>query len=252
MNLPLGRRLVGALAGAALLASLLPAAAGAVVVGPVARLAFGVQPTSTAAGAPISPPVTVRIEDAGGNVATASSASVTLAIGTNPGGGTLSGRLTVAAVHGIATFSNLSINHPGSGYTLIATSRGLTAATSGTFPIGSGAKAALAIASDTAVGRTQTGFAASTKVVKGGAWVTIRFQTRPALAGKTLGIWLSRKINGRWTTFSPHTSVKTNAQGVAYYSYRAGSKVWESFVARYAGDATTAPSSSSGTQARWL
>lgn len=113
------------------------------------------------------------------------------------------------------------------------------------------AKTDVAILSDSAVGRTQAGFTASTKVVKAGAWVTIRFQTRPALAGKILSIWLARKVNGMWTKPSPHSSVKTNAQGVAYYSYRAGSEYW-SFVGRYAGDATTGPASSSGTQARWL
>ena len=41
-----------------------------------------------------------------------------MAIGTNPGGGTLSGTTTVAAVAGVATFSNLSINKAGTGYTL--------------------------------------------------------------------------------------------------------------------------------------
>ena len=51
---------------------------------------------------------------------TSDSSSVTLAIGTNPGSGTLSGTVTVAAVNGVATFSNLSINKAGTGYTLTA------------------------------------------------------------------------------------------------------------------------------------
>ena len=46
---------------------------------------------------------------------------MTLSLGNNPGGGTLSGTLTVAAVNGVATFNNLSINAAGSGYTLVAT-----------------------------------------------------------------------------------------------------------------------------------
>ena len=49
------------------------------------------------------------------------SSSVTLSLGNNPGGGTLGGTLTVAAVNGLATFNNLSINAAGSGYTLVAT-----------------------------------------------------------------------------------------------------------------------------------
>ena len=58
---------------------------------------------------------------------------MTLAIGTNPGGGTLSGTTTVAAVNGVATFSNLSINKVGTGYTLTASDGSLTAATSSSF-----------------------------------------------------------------------------------------------------------------------
>ena len=84
-----------------------------------AQLAFGQPPTAAGAGATISPAVTVLVEDSLGNVVATDTSSVTLAIGSNPGGGTLSGTLTVAAVNGVATFSNLSINEPG-GYTLIA------------------------------------------------------------------------------------------------------------------------------------
>jgi len=54
-------------------------------------LVFTVQPTSTAAGASITPAVEVTARDANGNTATGFTGSVTLAIGTNTGGGTLSG-----------------------------------------------------------------------------------------------------------------------------------------------------------------
>jgi hypothetical protein len=60
---------------------------------------------------------------------------VSLAIGTNPSTGTLSGTTPVAAVNGLATFSNLSIDNAGTGYTLTASSSGLTGATSSTFNI---------------------------------------------------------------------------------------------------------------------
>src|SRR6202011_6170305 len=76
---------------------------------------------------------------AAGNLAS-STASVTVAIGTNPSGGTLSGTLTRAAVSGVATFGNLSIDKPGIGYTLTAASTGLTGATSSTFDIGAATK----------------------------------------------------------------------------------------------------------------
>lgn len=106
-----------------------------IVVGPAAKLAFSQQPTNTVAGASITPAITVQVEDSNGNLVTNSTASVTMAIGTNAGGGTLSGTTTVAASGGIATFSGLSINKTGTGYTLATSSTGLTGATSNTFNI---------------------------------------------------------------------------------------------------------------------
>ncbi len=69
----------------------------------------------------------MSVEDALGNVVTTSSAPVTLAIANNPGGGTLSCTTDpLNASSGVATFS-CSINKTGTGYTLTATSTGLTA-----------------------------------------------------------------------------------------------------------------------------
>ncbi|HKS28088.1 MAG TPA: cadherin-like domain-containing protein [Pyrinomonadaceae bacterium] len=97
-------------------------------------LAFDVQPSTTNAGVVIAPAVTVRILDVQGNLTT-STANVTLSIGNNPSGGTLSGTTTVAAVNGTATFSDLSIDKVGVGYTLKAASTGLADATSNAFNI---------------------------------------------------------------------------------------------------------------------
>jgi hypothetical protein len=100
------------------------------------HLVFFQQPTDTAAGQTITPAVTVAVVDQFGNVVTSdNSDTVTLAIGTNPSGGTLSGTLTVAVSGGIATFSDLSIDLAGDGYTLLATATGLTDADSGAFRI---------------------------------------------------------------------------------------------------------------------
>ena len=106
-----------------------------ITVGAANRLAFVQQPTDTVAGASISPAVTVRIEDAEGNSVTADGTPITLAIGTNPSGGTLSGTLTQNSVSGVATFAGLSIDLVGTGYTLTAASTGLTGATSDPFNI---------------------------------------------------------------------------------------------------------------------
>lgn len=82
-------------------------------------VAFIVQPSLTAPGAVISPPVQVELRDANGNrVSTVW--SVSIKIGLNPGGGQLSGTTTVNTVNGVATFSDLSINSPGEGYSLMA------------------------------------------------------------------------------------------------------------------------------------
>jgi hypothetical protein len=86
------------------------------------QLAFIVQPASAVAGATIAPSVQVEARDASGTRVTTFTGDVTLAISTNPGGGTLSGTTTVAAVNGVATFPDLSINNPGTGYRLQATS----------------------------------------------------------------------------------------------------------------------------------
>jgi hypothetical protein len=99
------------------------------------HLAFGVQPSNTAAGVSISPAVTVRVFDQFDNLVTSDTSNVTLAIGTNPGGGTLSGTLTQAAVGGIASFSTLSLNKVGTGYTLSASDGSLGGAPSNMFNI---------------------------------------------------------------------------------------------------------------------
>ena len=114
------------------------------VPGPAAKLVFGVQPTNVVAGVPISPAVMVRVEDALGNPVTAETVGVALAIGANPAGGTLSGTTTVGALSGVATFLDLNINKAGTGYTLAATSAGLTGATSAAFDVTVGAASTLA------------------------------------------------------------------------------------------------------------
>jgi uncharacterized protein (TIGR03382 family) len=106
--------------------------------GPAAALVFMVQPSNTPAGNSISPAVKVVLQDALGNVATSATDSVTLALGNNPRSGTLSGTRTVSAISGVATFSNLSIDKKGDGYTLVASSGALAGATSAAFNITNG------------------------------------------------------------------------------------------------------------------
>ncbi|GFE56990.1 S8 family serine peptidase [Geobacter sp. AOG1] len=99
------------------------------------KLAFTAQPTNTTALQKITPPVAVAVQDQYGNIVTSNTDTVSLAIGTNPAGGTLSGTASKAAVSGIASFEDLSIDYAGTGYTLAATSGTLTGATSSAFDI---------------------------------------------------------------------------------------------------------------------
>jgi hypothetical protein len=103
--------------------------------GGATHLVFTVQPSTAAATVSIIPAMEVAAEDAAGVTDTGYSAFVTLAIGTNPAGGTLTGNVTVSAIAGVATFSNLSIDQSGTGYTLVATSGTLTQRISSPFNI---------------------------------------------------------------------------------------------------------------------
>jgi hypothetical protein len=139
--------------------SLAPATSGLfnITAGTANRLVFGQSPTTTAGGASMSPAVTVQIQDVNSNLTT-STATVALAIGTNPGGGTLSGTVSAAAVGGVATFSNLSINKMGTGYTLVASSAPLTSATSGTFNVTVGAASQFVVTPSTVTPVAGTSF----------------------------------------------------------------------------------------------
>ena len=103
--------------------------------GPPAQLAFRTQPATCSAGASITPAVQVDVRDTRGFLSVGANNLVTLALGENPGGANLSGTCTVAAVNGIATFPDVRVDEPGSGYALVATSPGLVGAESASFGV---------------------------------------------------------------------------------------------------------------------
>ncbi len=154
---------------------------------------FTVQPSNTAAGASIAA-VKVSLIDAAGNPVTKGSNSISIAFGNNPTGTTLGGTTTVAAVNGVATFSNLSITKVGTGYTLIASSSGLTSATSSAFNITPAAAAKLVFSTQPANGTAGATFTPAVKVAiqdtygnatSSTASVTLALGANPA--GGTLG-----------------------------------------------------------------
>ena len=113
-----------------------------VLIGAPTKLAFGSQPNSTGVGDPIPayplnagrtyPAVTVLIQDAAGNLVTSDTSSVTIG-GTDF---TEDSTLTVSAIAGVATFTNLKPTRAGSAITLTASGGLLTGATSDPFTVG--------------------------------------------------------------------------------------------------------------------
>jgi hypothetical protein len=103
--------------------------------GTATKVAFGVQPSTTTATMTISPAVTVQVEDSLGNTVTTDHSFVSMTLGNNPGGGTLSGTLTMQAMNGVATFNDLSISKKGVGYTLLGFDGSLSPGTSSPFTI---------------------------------------------------------------------------------------------------------------------
>jgi len=111
--------------------------------GGAGQFAILAQPTDVVAGATMSAP-RFALHDASGNPTTATNA-VTIALGANPGGATLGGTTTRAAVSGVVTFDDLTLDKAGSGYTLVVTSEGVATATTNTFAVTPGAPSQLAI-----------------------------------------------------------------------------------------------------------
>ncbi len=104
------------------------------VILPATQLAIDAQPTGAVSGVTFAAPVVVQIRNANGDVVTASTAQVTAAIATGGGSGALVGTVQVAAVNGVATFSNLRINGSGS-HTLQFESAGLASAVSASIAV---------------------------------------------------------------------------------------------------------------------
>jgi hypothetical protein len=92
------------------------------------------QPQNTIAGLPLAA-VQVAVEDNAGNIVTGSTATITLAIGTNPGSSTLGGTTSRQVTSGIATFDNLALNNAGTGYTLTASASGFQNVASAPFNV---------------------------------------------------------------------------------------------------------------------
>jgi RHS repeat-associated protein len=153
----------------------------AISAGAPAKLVFSTEPTNGAAGSPLAS-VVVQVQDASRNVVTGSSASITISSTAAGVGGTT----TVAAVNGVATFSNLVFTTAGS-YTLTAASTGITSATSTPFTITAGTAVKLVFSTEPTNGTAgsplasvvvQVQDASGNVVINSNAMITIISTTR--------------------------------------------------------------------------
>jgi hypothetical protein len=166
---------------------------------PPAKLAFVQQPSNVLTGVAIAPAVQVTIQDADGNAVTTATNPVTLALTAGTG---LTGTLTVTPQNGIAAFSNLTLSNVGS-YTLLATSSGLTSATSSSFSVDTPVKLAFMVQPSNAL----TGAAISPAVqvaVQDSTGNTVTAPTNPVTLALTAGTGL-----GGTLTVTPQNGVAT-------------------------------------------
>ena len=109
-------------------------------------------PGSVSAGSPFG--LTVEVESPFGALLTGATGTVTIAMANNPGGAALNGTLIANINQGIATFSGLTIDQAGTGYTIQATSGRLSAATTQIVNVWPSAPAWLDVTSEPASGVT--------------------------------------------------------------------------------------------------
>ncbi len=105
-----------------------------VSAGAATRLSVTTQPATAVVGTAFGTQPVVQLLDANSNP-TSSTAAVTAAIGGTTAGGTLAGTTSVAAVNGVATFTNLSIATASGSYSLAFSSNALIGATSSVFSV---------------------------------------------------------------------------------------------------------------------
>jgi hypothetical protein len=198
--------------------------------GSPARLAFTVEPSTAAAGAPLTPAIEVTAHDGFGNTASGFAGVVTVALNANPGGGSLSGTTTRSAVAGVATFAGLSINKAGSGYQLRADASGLAATVSTTFNITGGSASAIQAVS----GGGQSGTVASTLdepyIVR----------VADALGNPVAGVTITWTVTEGGGTIAPAQGT-TDERGEARASHTLGTSAGSQTVAAAAAGLTRSP-----------
>jgi trimeric autotransporter adhesin len=187
-----------------------------VAVGPPAQLLFTTQPDGNAiVGPPLPTQPKLTVEDAGGNIVTTDSSTVTLTItpGTPTAGGpgVLSG-CTQTEGSGVISFSGCSINVAGNGYKLRAADNSLPAVDSAGFTVSTTAPTVAVTypANNASYGTNWTGTITGTASANGGLSIT---STGVSIEDATTGKWWS---NG---SFSTTTQAFVPASGTTAWTY---------------------------------
>lgn len=184
-----------------------------------AKLAFSVQPASTSAAATFT--VAVEVQNASGDRVAGATNSISLSLG-NAAGAVLLGTTTLGPVNGVATFTDLRIDRPGTGYLLIATSANLTNATSSSFAIAVGPPVKL-------VFLVQPGLTVSTTPISPPPTVAVQDLAGNTVTSATPSITLTLGFSPGGGTLTG-TTVVTAVNGIATFSDLRVDKVGTSYT----------------------
>jgi prepilin-type N-terminal cleavage/methylation domain-containing protein len=188
-----------------------------ITVGPANNLRFTTVAGGGANGTVWATQPVVTVRDAGGNPVTTSTASITLAINTQPGSGaTLTCTANPkAATAGVDSFTGCQIVGQAGTYSLSASSAGLTSATNGTFTITVGAAAKLAVTAQPSGSTGGVAFATQPVVaVEDSGGNTVTTDT----SGVTLGITGGTPATGGPGTLTCTTNPVAAVAGVATFA----------------------------------
>ncbi len=198
-----------------------------ITAGSPAQLAFTTQPGGGASASVWSQQPVVEIRDSAGNPISTATNAVTVALTT--GTGNLSGTLTVNAIAGVATFSNLTMDLVGANKVITASAAGLTSAASNAFAITAG----IPQASSTVQTSPSSVFADGTTTST--VTVTLVDAYSNPVSGKSVTLVSSR--GGTDTIIgSPAT---TNASGVATFTIRSSTTGTSTLTASIPSDSLT-------------
>ena len=195
----------------------------AVLAGAAAQLAIRTQPSGAVSGLVLTTPAVVEVRDAAGNLVSGSSQVTAALVGT----GTLAGTVTVPAVAGVATFTDLTISGTPGTYSLTFTATGAAPVTSAPFALAAPPSQLLVI--DTvavafSIPAGQAGAARTLGIKSGGAspLTGVAIDAPVYDPGQPTG-WLSATLSGTAAPFL--LTLTPNATGLPVGSYRAVVKV---------------------------